>query len=217
MLKLTLQYFGHLMWRTDSLEKTLMPGKIEGRRRRGWQNQMVGWHYWLDGHKFEQAPRVGDGQGSLGCCSPWGRKESDTTERWNWTVKPSPPKGYNQEYNVISKFSLFFFKIKLVLELCISTFSHFLFHSSHSLQSAEHSEEPRSTAGRQSTQLLLTHPLTQSLPWVRDVALGATPVDTNTWKTIPSILLLHLLEQFTTCCLIQLFNIPYVSIFISLN
>ena len=73
MLKLKLQYFGHLMRRTDSLEKTLMLGKIEGRRRRGrW------WMRWLDdidGHEFEQAPRVGDGQGSLACCSPWGQKE----------------------------------------------------------------------------------------------------------------------------------------------
>ena len=47
MLKLKLQHFGHLMWRTDSLEKTLMLGKIEGRRKRGWQDEMVGWHHWL--------------------------------------------------------------------------------------------------------------------------------------------------------------------------
>ena len=83
MLKLKLQYFGHLMQRTDSLEKTLMLGKIEGRRRRGRQDEMVGWHLQLDGHDFTQAPGVGDGQGSLGCCSPWGHKESDTTERLN--------------------------------------------------------------------------------------------------------------------------------------
>ena len=53
MLKLKLQYFGHLMWRTDSLEKTLMLGKIEGGRRRGWQRMR--WHPWLNGHEFEQA------------------------------------------------------------------------------------------------------------------------------------------------------------------
>ena len=82
MLKLKLQYFGHLMGRTDSLEKTLMLGKIEGRRRR---DELVGWHHWLYGHEFEQAPGVGEGQGSLACCSPWDRKESDTTERLNWT------------------------------------------------------------------------------------------------------------------------------------
>ena len=85
MLKLKLRYFGHLMGRTDSLEKTLMLGKIEGRRRRGWQYEMVGWHHWLNGHEFEQALGAGDGQGSLACCSPWGCKESDTTARPNWT------------------------------------------------------------------------------------------------------------------------------------
>ena len=46
---------------------------------------MVGWHPQLDGHEFEQAPGVGEGQGTLACCSPWGRKESDTTEQLNWT------------------------------------------------------------------------------------------------------------------------------------
>ena len=52
MLKLKLQYFGHLMWRTDSLEKTLMLRKIEGRRR-GQQDEMAGWHHWLNGHESE--------------------------------------------------------------------------------------------------------------------------------------------------------------------
>ena len=49
------------------------------------EDEMVGWHHWLNGHEFEQAPEVGDGQGSLVCCSPWGHKESDTTEQLNWT------------------------------------------------------------------------------------------------------------------------------------
>ena len=53
MLKLKFQYFGHLMKRTDSLEKTLKLGKIEGGRRRGWQDEMVGWHHWLNGHESE--------------------------------------------------------------------------------------------------------------------------------------------------------------------
>ena len=48
-------------------------------------DEMVGWHHWLDGHEFEQAPGVGDGQGSLVCCSPWGRKELDMTEWMSWT------------------------------------------------------------------------------------------------------------------------------------
>ena len=81
MLKLKLQYFGHLMQRTDSFEKTLILGKIEGRKRRGTtEDERVGWHPWLDGHEFEQAPGVGDGQGSLVGCSPWSHKESDMTE-----------------------------------------------------------------------------------------------------------------------------------------
>ena len=74
ILKLKLQYFGHLMQRTNSLEKTLMLGKIEGGRRRGRQ-KMGCWMasqmpFKLNGHEFEQALGVGDGQGSLACCSP---------------------------------------------------------------------------------------------------------------------------------------------------
>ena len=81
MLKLKLQSFGHVMQRTDSLEKTLMLGKIEGRRRRGLaEDEMVECHHRLDGLEFEQALGVGDGQGSLASCSPWGHKESDMTE-----------------------------------------------------------------------------------------------------------------------------------------
>ena len=86
MLKLKLQYFGHLMWRTNSFEKTLMLGKIEGGRRRGQQDEMVGWYHWLNGHEFEQALGVGDGQGSLACYSPWGHKELEMTKWLDWTV-----------------------------------------------------------------------------------------------------------------------------------
>ena len=78
MLKLKLQYFAHLMWRTDSFEKTLMLGKIEGGRRRGWQDEMVGWHHWLHGHEFEYTLGVGDGQGGLACCDSRGHKEDET-------------------------------------------------------------------------------------------------------------------------------------------
>ena len=84
MLKLKLQYFGHLMRRADSLEKTLMLGKIEGRKTRGQQRiEMVEWHHQLVRHDFEQALGDGEGQGSLAFCSPWGCKESDTTEQLN--------------------------------------------------------------------------------------------------------------------------------------
>ena len=81
MLKLKLQYFGHLMRRTDSLEKTVMLGNIEGRRRRGRQRVR-----WLDAitnsmdMSLSRLQELVDGQGSLMCCSPWGRKESDMAD-----------------------------------------------------------------------------------------------------------------------------------------
>ena len=77
MLNLKLQYFGHLMGRADLFEKNLMLGKIEGGRRGAGRQQRMRWlddFTKLDRHEFEQAPGVGDGQGSLACYSPWGRK-----------------------------------------------------------------------------------------------------------------------------------------------
>ena len=82
MLKLKLQYFGHLMRGADSLEKTLMLGKIEGKRRRrgdAKKAEMIREHHQLKGHELEQTPGDSGGQGRLVCCSLWGRKESDTT------------------------------------------------------------------------------------------------------------------------------------------
>ena len=84
MLKLKLQYFGHLMWRAD-YEKTLMLVKIEGRKEKGTtEDEMVGWHHRPNGHKSEHTPGDGDGQGSLTCCSLWGPKSQ--TELRNWTI-----------------------------------------------------------------------------------------------------------------------------------
>ena len=84
MLKLKLQYFVHLMQTTDSLEKTLMLEKIEFRRRRGQQRtRWLEWYHQLNGHKFEQGLGDSVGQRGLACCSPWGCKELDTTERLN--------------------------------------------------------------------------------------------------------------------------------------
>ena len=85
MLKLKLHYFGHLMWRVDSLQKTVMLGGIGGRRRRGRPRLR-----WLDGIKdsidvSEWTLGDGDEQGGLACCDSCGRKESDTTELLNWT------------------------------------------------------------------------------------------------------------------------------------
>ena len=73
-LKVKLQYFVNIIWRPNSLEKTLMLGKIEGKRRRGWQDERDGWHHQLSGRKFEQTPGDGEGQGSLVCCSPRGHR-----------------------------------------------------------------------------------------------------------------------------------------------
>ena len=90
MLKLTLQYFGHLM--SLSLENSWLIGK-DSDAGRDWrqeekgttEDEMARWHHWLDGHEFEWTPGVGDGQGGLVCYNSWGRKESDTIEQLNWT------------------------------------------------------------------------------------------------------------------------------------
>ena len=83
-LMLKLQYFGHLMWRANSLEKTLMLGKIEGRQEeKGMtEDEMVGWQHQLSVHEFEKALGDGEGQGSLACFSPWGRRV-----RHNWATE----------------------------------------------------------------------------------------------------------------------------------
>ena len=84
MLKLKVQYFGHLMWRVDSLEKT-DAGRDWGQEEKGTtEDEIARWPHWLDGHEFE-TPGVGDGQGGLECCDSWGRKELDATEQLNWT------------------------------------------------------------------------------------------------------------------------------------
>ena len=84
MLKLKLQYFGYLMRRTDLLEMTLLLGDWRQKEKGMTEDEMVGWHHRLDEHEFEQTLGIGDGQGGLVCCSPWDRKESDTTKWLNW-------------------------------------------------------------------------------------------------------------------------------------
>ena len=77
MPKLKLQYFGHLMWRADSLEKILMLGKIEGKRRRGQEKMTIEWHHQYNVQELMQTLGDGKGQGGLACCSPWGHEESE--------------------------------------------------------------------------------------------------------------------------------------------
>ena len=84
MLKLKLQYFGHLRRRVDYW-KRLWCWEGLGQEEKGTtEDEIAGWHHWLDGRESEWTPGVGDRQGGLACCDAWGRKESDTTERLNW-------------------------------------------------------------------------------------------------------------------------------------
>ena len=84
MLKLKLQYFGHLMnwliWKDPDAGKDWRQEE-----KRMTEDEMVGWHHRLNGHRFGWTPGVGDGQGGLACCSSWGCRKSNTTERLNWT------------------------------------------------------------------------------------------------------------------------------------
>ena len=79
MLKLKLQYFGHLMRRADLIGKNSHPGKDWGQEEKGVTQDEIGWPHQLNGHEFEQTLGDSEGQGSLACCSPWGCKESDMT------------------------------------------------------------------------------------------------------------------------------------------
>ena len=117
ILKLKLQSFGHLMWRTDPLEKTLRMGKIESRRRRGWQRMR-----WLDGIPDSmdmslQTPGVGEGQGSPAWCSPWGCKV-----KHDWATELDRTE-LNNVASAMAFFSLhlaFFFRSSLSISITLS-------------------------------------------------------------------------------------------------
>ena len=76
MLKLKLQHFGYVMGRVNSLENTPAGKDWRQKKKGATEDEMIGWHHW---HEFEQTPEDSEGQGSLMCCSPWGRKESEVT------------------------------------------------------------------------------------------------------------------------------------------
>ena len=122
MLKLKLQYFGHLMWR-QLIGKDPDAGKDWGQKEKGMtEDEMVWWHHRLNGHEFGWIPGIGDGQGGLVCCGPWGRKESDTTERLNWT--PSLKLWHISVHHLIPYKSLFISSI-IVFHLISFLWSHF--------------------------------------------------------------------------------------------
>ena len=89
MLKLELQYFRHMIQRANSLERPWCWERLKAGGEGTTEDEMVGWDHRLNGHEFEQTLGVGDGQGSLACCSPWGLKESNKSEwvnnRWDDT------------------------------------------------------------------------------------------------------------------------------------
>ena len=107
MLKLTLQYFGHLMQTDDSLEKSLMMGKIEGRRRRGHQRMRCRDDI-TNEHELGQTPEDGEGQGGLACCSPWGHMGSR-----DWVTEQQQQTACiflnHSMYHIISKIICFVF------------------------------------------------------------------------------------------------------------
>ena len=112
MLKLKLQYFGHA--KSWLIEKDSDAGRDWGQEEKGTtEDEMAGWHHWLNGRESGWTPGVGDGQGGLACCDSWVLKESDTTERliWSdliwfyWELLKIINKLYHPEYNRKTKIS----------------------------------------------------------------------------------------------------------------
>ena len=115
MIFMKLQYFGHLMWRTDSLEKTMMFGKIEGSRRRGWQR--IRWYHQLDEHEFEQAPGVGDREAWHAAVH--GVAKSQTLIELNWTNECSLNHfvGESSQFRMIRRNAYYKILVYLIWEL----------------------------------------------------------------------------------------------------
>ena len=112
-------YFGHLMQRTDSFEKTLMLGKIEGKEEKGVaEDEMVGWHHWLSGHEFELPLGDGEGQGSLVCCSPW-----DFRVRHDWATEKQYILYEHMSVNLMNENTIFYIS-------CMKTCAYFMYKNS---------------------------------------------------------------------------------------
>ena len=118
MLKVKLQHFGHLMQRTNSMEKNLILGETEAGEGTT-EDEMIGWHHRLKAHELEQSLENGEGQGSLGYCSPWGYKESDMTDWLNNNAKY----GYIHVHN---KCLLYKFIHSLRIKLALKTSEDFV-------------------------------------------------------------------------------------------
>ena len=144
MLKLKLQYFDHLIQRADSLEKTLMLGKIEGRRKVT-KDELVGWHHWLNRHNFEQTPGDSEGQGTLVWCSLWGHVEPYMTERLNNNNMEGPQKVKNVTipYDLAVPFLSFYLKkTKTNLKECLHPHVHWsLVYSTQDIEATFDGEE----------------------------------------------------------------------------
>ena len=112
-----------ILWPPDA--KNWLIGKKDPDARKDWrqekgttEDEIVGWHHWLNGHGFGWTPGVGDRQGGLVCCGSWGRKESDMTERLNWTKR----------FWVVA-FSLSFVSRSFLISLLISSVTYWLFRN----------------------------------------------------------------------------------------
>ena len=108
-----------ILWPPDAeswlIWKDSDAGKDWGQEEKGMtEDEMAGWHHWLNGHESGWSPGGGDGQGGLACCNSWGRKESDTTERLNWTA---------ERYYPSVTLELQFYVLLTSLEFCILQFS----------------------------------------------------------------------------------------------
>ena len=94
-------------------------GRDWGQEEKGTtEDEIAGWHHWLDGRESEWTPGVGDGQGGLECCDSWGRKESDTTERLNWTELNGKPDGIINLWSIKINKCGFLSEILLKFNLC---------------------------------------------------------------------------------------------------